>query len=319
MKVRWGRLLAVGLAMGICFGGVEANAEKYGDVPQSQTFQDSRTKPVYAFDFSEKKKRRIANNGSGTVEALLTGKASVVKDDIMGKCLLGKAGENHCLVLNENAFGGITEALSVSFWARAKGKGIVFATESERNSIRIKSEGHLVFEIQSQAGKYVMRGNALEDWTHISFALNREKIVFYVNGTVMLKLEGEEFADLLDGWDFGQQDNRMAAGVVRMDDIEIYAGMLTNKDIRKKYNKGWKQIQSARATPKPVVTPEPVQTPDEPLISAVPPAGDQEQQGSLTDAQSQEQKTPWAVVILISVVIVGIGVWAIFMSKHQKR
>ena len=150
MKVRWGKLLAVGLAIGICFGGAQANAEKYGDVPQSQTFQVSRTKPVYAFDFSARKKKRIANNGTGTVEALLNGKASVVKDDIMGKCLLGKAGDNNCLTLNENAFEGITEAISVSFWARAKGKGIIFATESERNSIRIKMEGHLVHEIQSQ-------------------------------------------------------------------------------------------------------------------------------------------------------------------------
>lgn len=319
MKVRWGRFLAVGLAIGICLGGAEANAEKYGDVPQPQTFQSSRTKPVYAFDFSAKKKRRIANMGTGTVEALLNGKASVVTDGTMGKCLLGKAGENNCLVLNEDAFRGITEALSVSFWTRAKGKGIIFGTESERNSIRIKSEGHLIVEIQSQAGKYVVRGNALEDWTHIGFALNHEKVIFYVNGEVILKLEGEEFTDLLDGWDFGQQDNRMAAGVVHMDNIEIYAGMLTGKDIRQKYKKGWKQIQSARTTPKPEITPEPTQAPEEPPMSAAPVNMQGGQHSPSGDMENREQETPWVIVALISVVIVGIGGWAIFMSKHQRR
>ena len=318
MKVRWGRLLAVGLAIGICLGGAKANAEKYGDVPQSQTFQTSRTKPIYAFDFSEKKKQRIANKGTGTVEALLNGKASVVKDDTMGKCLRGKAGQNNCLTLNENAFAGITEALSVSFWAKAKGKGTIFATESERNSIRIKLDGHLVLEIQSENGKYVLQGNAVEDWTHIAFALNREKIIFYVNGAVALKLDGEDFTDLLSDWDFGQQDNRMAAGVVHMDDIEIYAGMLTNKDVKKKYKKGWAQIRSARATPKPEVTPEPSQEPEEPSVTASP-VDMQDGQGAAEYTQNEEMQTPWAIVALISVVIVGIGAWAIFMSRHQKR
>lgn len=316
MKVRWGRLLAVGLAMGICLGGAEVNAEKYGDVPTSQTFQASRTKPIYAFDFSAKKGRRIANKGTGTVEALLQGKASVVKDDSMGKCLRGKAGEDNCLTLNENAFGGITEALSVSFWAKAKGKGMIFATESERNSIRIKTEGHLVLEVQSEGGKYVFQSNAVEDWTHIAFALNGEKVVFYVNGEAALKLDGEDFADLLGDWDFGQQDNRMAAGVIHMDNIEIYAGMLTNKDVRKKYKKGWAQIQSARATPKPQITPEPTQTPEEAATDS--PAVIQDGQPEAVQEEA-EVETPWGIVALISAVIVGIGAWAIFMSKHQKR
>lgn len=208
-----------------------------------------------------------------TGAASLMGTASIVKDETRGNVLkltneAGAKGVNY-LKLPEDTLSSVTsDGYSVSMWVNIGAEtfehSALFEADLNANYPMTRIGANLIARINANGysdvqGDLLTTSGERDQWQQVVYTVNAQGIKVYLNG----KLAGEEQKDLSSCFDtanassiekavnvsvgsgfiWGDEDVRNAM----FDDVKVYDGILTSKEVQKSYN--------GEDTPEPPVPP----------------------------------------------------------------
>lgn len=227
------------------FTAVGANNEavwgsKLSKTPSPQEAKADKENAAYAYDFTITDNYLTMNSGTLTGAGVLSGNAVVADDEQMGLSLLTKD-EESCLKISSDSLYGMTDGFSIGLWAKNEGKGTLFSVKSTAGSIKLTTGGTENSELlitaecgteSYQTGKSIQSD---QEWNYIGLTVTKDGL--------MITLNGEEFAScaadmssFLTKENLEQQDITFGGGQSAIDNIAVYAAVLTAADYADKYD-----------------------------------------------------------------------------------
>lgn len=195
--------------------------------------EESVQSPVYAYPFTVTDGYLTMNEGMLTGAGVLTGNAVVTEDETMGLCLKSEETDSF-LKVSSDAFYGIKSGMSITFWAKAEGGGTLFSSASDNLSIAMNEKLETTLRLFGET--YEMSGKVTgEEWNYIGLNISPKGMELYVNGEKAAETEAD-FSEMFDGSFMENQQNTFGSGRVYMDDIEVYAALLSETDYQQKYS-----------------------------------------------------------------------------------
>lgn len=250
-------------------GRVKLTADiKYGDIVLSETYKITvrgKASLICGYDFETTDAEGtvpVLEGSELTEPAILTGAASVVKDETRGNVLLvtneeGAKNVNY-LSLPEDTFkavgsSGYTVAMWVNIGAETFEHSALFEADADNNYPLTRIGANLIARINANnysdvQGALLTTNGERDVWQHVVYTVDPYGIKVYLNG----ELVGEEVKNIEDCFKKNKTGISMADHVMvgsgaiwndedcrnaMFDDVMVYSGVLTAKDVQALYEK----------------------------------------------------------------------------------
>jgi len=225
-----------------------------------------KAKLVYGYDFSTVKKKKVSavKSSSGTKKAVLNGSAKIVKDSSRGKVLKvtnkeGAKGESYLKLPADTMAEMTSSGYSVSMWVKADKStfehSALFEADSNNAYPMTRIGVNLIARINTGTNSDSWSDAIPEEtgsrgkWQLVTYTVNTEGICVYLNGK-LIKEDRKDLAICFDstsasciqkadnimvgaGFIWGDEDVRN----VKFDDVRVYSGTLTQKQVKSIYSK----------------------------------------------------------------------------------